>query len=149
MLKILLYCVSLHLASVFAQNDPNCGTKGPTSATLLSRIVHGSEALPQEYPWQCALFENEEDHFPKCGCSILNSQWILTAAHCAISYNGVLIEWNRLEAGLLLFRYVLKDCPDVGVFALSSYTFRHYRSDRKRINQSDSQNNQTNSISNV
>ncbi|XP_017891818.1 transmembrane protease serine 9-like [Ceratina calcarata] len=51
---------------------------------LDTRIVGGSEATPGQYPWQVSLqwgVFNSLSHF--CGGSIINSQWILTAGHCA------------------------------------------------------------------
>ncbi|OQV12710.1 putative Transmembrane protease serine 6 [Hypsibius exemplaris] len=44
-----------------------------------SRIVGGTEAKPNSWPWQVSLQQNGR-HL--CGGSLINSFWILTAAHC-------------------------------------------------------------------
>ncbi|KAA0202995.1 hypothetical protein HAZT_HAZT010844 [Hyalella azteca] len=43
------------------------------------RISGGQEAWPHSYPWMVALFIDDA-YF--CGGSIIDDQWILTAAHC-------------------------------------------------------------------
>lgn len=44
-----------------------------------SEIVNGQNASPNEWPWQIALRRNGDF---QCGGVILNSSWVLTAAHC-------------------------------------------------------------------
>ncbi|XP_035688123.1 trypsin-like [Branchiostoma floridae] len=43
------------------------------------RIVGGAEATPGAFPWQVSL-QRSGSHF--CGGTLLNSQWVLSAAHC-------------------------------------------------------------------
>lgn len=53
-----------------------CGVKNEAS-----RITGGSEAAPNEYPWQVALI-NKAGSYQFCGGSIVNSKYVVTAAHC-------------------------------------------------------------------
>ncbi|XP_054152811.1 brain-specific serine protease 4-like [Oppia nitens] len=43
------------------------------------RVVNGKDANEGSYPWMVAILKNGDSW---CGGSIINSRWILTAAHC-------------------------------------------------------------------
>lgn len=45
-----------------------------------SRIVGGTTANPGDWPWQAQL--RTTSGFPYCGASLVDSQWVVTAAHC-------------------------------------------------------------------
>uniref|UniRef100_A0AAR2J0T0 Peptidase S1 domain-containing protein n=1 Tax=Pygocentrus nattereri TaxID=42514 RepID=A0AAR2J0T0_PYGNA len=53
---------------------PVCGV-----APLNTKIVGGQDASPGSWPWQVSLQTND---FHFCGGSLINSNWVLTAAHC-------------------------------------------------------------------
>ncbi|KAL6476713.1 hypothetical protein MHYP_G00152120 [Metynnis hypsauchen] len=48
-------------------------------APLNTKIVGGQDASPGSWPWQVSLQIND---FHYCGGSLINSNWVLTAAHC-------------------------------------------------------------------
>ncbi|XP_052103462.1 trypsin-like [Mytilus californianus] len=47
--------------------------------SLVSRIVNGTEAVEHSWPWQIQLRLSGEH---KCGASIINENWVVTASHC-------------------------------------------------------------------
>ncbi|KAL7644936.1 UNVERIFIED_CONTAM: hypothetical protein RMT77_004753 [Armadillidium vulgare] len=49
-------------------------------------IIGGSEATPHSYPWQVALYI-DDDGF--CGGALISDEWILTAAHCISGASSV------------------------------------------------------------
>merc|ERR1712013_695171 len=68
------------------------GTVSPSSTTTPSlcqcglakpkkRIVNGTEADINEYPWQVGIVEKGQTTV-FCGGSLISDQWVLTAAHC-------------------------------------------------------------------
>ncbi|XP_063759499.1 serine protease 27-like [Eleginops maclovinus] len=65
--------VLLVLTGSNAQSDV-CGI-----APLNNKIVGGDSASAGTWPWQVSLHKSSQ-HF--CGGSLINNQWVLTAAHC-------------------------------------------------------------------
>ena len=64
--------------------DPKCGVKTVNPPPFGDRIIGGRNALPMEWPWQVSMQERNRA-FHHCGATIINSQWIMTAAHCVFS----------------------------------------------------------------
>ncbi|XP_071548682.1 brachyurin-like [Panulirus ornatus] len=57
-------------------SHPSCGIHN-------LRIVNGVETQPNEYPWQVWVVTFWSDgQGASCGGSIINEEWVLTAAHC-------------------------------------------------------------------
>ena len=55
-----------------------------------ARIVGGSDAMRGEFAYQGLLLFDEGESDSLCGCSVLNSKWAITAAHC--TFNAVASE---------------------------------------------------------
>ncbi|XP_040190118.1 chymotrypsin A-like isoform X2 [Rana temporaria] len=61
-----------------------CGV--PAISPLISgyaRVVNGENAVSGSWPWQVSLQDYTGFHY--CGGSIINSLWVVTAAHCPVS----------------------------------------------------------------
>merc|ERR1712121_192409 len=71
-----------------------CGIEGPARA---GRIVGGHEAEEHEWPWQVALFIDDAWF---CGGSLINENYVLTAAHCAdgASYFDIMAGAHNVRA---------------------------------------------------
>ncbi|XP_033826386.1 tryptase [Periophthalmus magnuspinnatus] len=74
--------LSLFLFLTGASGQPDVCGSAPLNAK--TKIVGGEDAIPGSWPWQCSLLRFGS-HF--CGGSLINDQWVLTAAHCFSSTN--------------------------------------------------------------
>uniref|UniRef100_A0A671Q1V9 Chymotrypsin B-like n=1 Tax=Sinocyclocheilus anshuiensis TaxID=1608454 RepID=A0A671Q1V9_9TELE len=68
-----------------------CGVPAIKPQTIGSKIVNGQNAISGSWPWQVSLQLPSGFHF--CGGSLINQNWVLTAAHCAVvvGYHRVIL----------------------------------------------------------
>jgi len=76
-MKVLII-LSLLAASANAWTS-NCGTAGYAIDETDSLIVGGRQARAGQFPWQVSLDDGRGSF---CGGTIINRNWVLTAAHC-------------------------------------------------------------------
>ncbi|XP_063602625.1 transmembrane protease serine 2-like [Penaeus indicus] len=62
--------------------QPTSECTGCGQVNRANRIVGGVETEVNEYPWMVSLV-NGNGYYHFCGGSIISSQWVVTAAHCA------------------------------------------------------------------
>ncbi|OQV20011.1 putative Chymotrypsinogen 2 [Hypsibius exemplaris] len=75
---------TLSLASKLpARVDEICGK--PAVPPNVQRIVGGTVATPHSWPWQVAMTTASGSQI--CGGSIIDNNWILTAAHCCKAFS--------------------------------------------------------------
>ncbi|XP_051994400.1 transmembrane protease serine 9-like [Xyrauchen texanus] len=72
--SLLLVLTTPHVGTGCEAQLAECG-----KAPLNTRIVGGQNASVGSWPWQVSLHRNGQ-HF--CGGSLINNEWVLTAAHC-------------------------------------------------------------------
>ena len=57
-------------------------------------IVGGNPAPDGKYPWQVRLYSNTDDQIGFCGGSIIGDRWVLTAAHCLLDTDAVVVGYG-------------------------------------------------------
>ena len=76
------WCHLKNIVGLGESCDCSCGV-----AQRATRIVGGVETEVSEYPWQAGLVDKGSSSI-WCGGSLLNSKWVLTAAHCIYFSNA-------------------------------------------------------------
>lgn len=75
-----------------------CTLNAPAFAEADTEMIVGGEpAEPGEYPFQVRLYETMDDDIGFCGGSIIDTQWILTAAHCLVDTDSVVVGFGDID----------------------------------------------------
>ena len=80
----------------FFTHAGNCGLRPPSQA----RIVGGTEASVNSWPWQAMLLKYQ-DRTQFCGGTLIDPLWVITAAHCVIdkSPSRLFVRYGSLSYG--------------------------------------------------
>ena len=71
-------------AQIYFETESNDLKVLPGKVKTEPRIVNGRPATQDQYPHQALIFINTLQGTYQCGGSLLNSLWVLSAAHCVI-----------------------------------------------------------------
>ncbi|KAK8740104.1 hypothetical protein OTU49_003035 [Cherax quadricarinatus] len=72
--------VALRTTAAPSEISSVCGVKGT------SRIVGGEDADVNEWPWQAGIRQMSNGEL-FCGAVLIDTQWLVTAAHCLVPFN--------------------------------------------------------------
>uniref|UniRef100_A0A672NLP8 pancreatic elastase II n=1 Tax=Sinocyclocheilus grahami TaxID=75366 RepID=A0A672NLP8_SINGR len=72
------------ILALFIAGAYGCGQ--PTYKPVASRVVGGTDVSPNSWPWQVSLqYQSGSSFYHTCGGTLIDKQWVLTAAHCISS----------------------------------------------------------------
>jgi secreted trypsin-like serine protease len=127
--SLLLICLLLAAHPSSAQNPRGLNRIIDLDAEVSYRIVGGEPAQSGAWPWQVVMYmrSNGGAMSMRCGASIIDSKWILTAAHCIGSQDP--LDYAFVEGTNSISNPLDKDSP--GKVLKVSRLIRHEAYDPK------------------
>jgi secreted trypsin-like serine protease len=75
-----------------------CALNAPALGETDTEMIVGGQPAPEgKYPWQVRLYDSMDDQIGFCGGSIIAPQWILTAAHCLVDTDKVVVGFGNVD----------------------------------------------------
>jgi secreted trypsin-like serine protease len=74
------------------------GLNAPALGQTDTEMIVGGKPAPQgKYPWQVRLYDSMDDNIGFCGGSIIGDRWVLTAGHCLIDAESVVVGFGDVD----------------------------------------------------
>lgn len=111
--------------TAYRAKPASCGRASIPMSQSGLRIINGAEARPFSHPWQVKVITTNGRSIGNCGGSLINNQWVLTAAHC--------LSTDRSKMSVQLGAHNYKNTEDGKVSLAVERMIGHEAYDEKRI----------------